>query len=188
MGQYYKAVALNEDLQVHGWANAHDYDNGLKLMEHSWIGNRFVGAIENLLIQGGAWYKKPIVWAGDYADEEPNGLTMYKIASADDSLRLRKGVRTISQRKYKYVVNHDTKQYVNKTKVPVTNTWVNPKTGKKTKFMIHPLSLLTCEGNGRGGGDYRDDAPIVGTWARNHISIESQIPEGYTELIFDLTE
>lgn len=188
MGQYYKAIALNEDKKVHGWASSYDYNNGAKLMEHSWIGNSFVGAAERQLIEGGAWYKKPIVWGGDYADPETSGTTLFMTASENETIKLRKGIRTINQRKYKYVVNHDTKQFVNKTKVPVTSTWTDPKTGKTFKFQIHPLPLLTCEGNGRGGGDYRDDNPLVGTWARNHISIESRIPAGYTELKFDLTE
>jgi hypothetical protein len=51
--------------------------------------------------------------------------------------------------------------------------------------------LLTCEGNNRGGGDFRGESDLVGSWARDTISIESRkadIPKGYTELIFDLVE
>lgn len=189
MGQYYKAVALNEDKKLHAWGSSYDFgNNGAKLMEHSWVGNAFVGAVERQLIEGGAWYKKPIVWAGDYADPENSGETMFSIARNNEAVKLRKGIRVINQRKYKYVVNHDTKQYVNKTKVPVSTTWTDEKTGKTYKFLIHPLPLLTCEGNGRGGGDYHKDSELVGAWARNHISIESRIPAGYTELKFDLTE
>jgi len=60
-------------------------------------------------------------------------------------------------------VNHTKKEYV-----------VKPRKGE-----YHPLSLLTAEGNGRGGGDYRGSGD-VGRWARDIISMEDDIPEGYT--------
>ena len=78
---------------------------------------------------------------------------------------------------YRYIINHSKKQFVDKTKAP-----------KQENFALHPLPLLTCEGNGRGGGDYRDDAPIVGKWARDIISVEEVAPEGFEELVFDLVE
>ena len=54
---------------------------------------------------------------------------------------------------------------------------------------IHPLPLLTAEGNGRGGGDYYgSDMELVGTWARDVISVERQVPEGYSELVCNFTE
>jgi hypothetical protein len=60
--------------------------------------------------------------------------------------------------------------------------------------VLHPLPLLTAEGNGRGGGDFRGDDPqnLVGSWARDLISVEAALtPEQlneYTELVFNLTE
>ena len=65
MGQYYKPVNV-DNMQ---WLLSHDYSTGLKLMEHSWIGNEFVGYVMTLMVKGGAWYKKRIVWAGDYYDQ-----------------------------------------------------------------------------------------------------------------------
>ena len=45
------------------------------------------------------------------------------------------------------------------------------------------VPLLVAEGNGRGGGDYHGiNQIIVGTWARDVISVENNIQEGYTEL------
>ena len=42
---------------------------------------------------------------------------------------------------------------------------------------LHPLSLLTAEGNGRGGGDYNGpNMDMVGTWARDVISMENEAP------------
>jgi hypothetical protein len=208
MGQYYKPVILKEDKQTPiGFAYSHDFGSGLKLMEHSWMKNDFVGFIESLLTNGSAFYKSPIVWAGDYADEEPfdtipkvvidkliedgceleqlkeRGATLYSIAtnSAVKLVPTTSDFKILPITKTKYLVNHDKKQFVNKTNVPKD----------RDGWRIHPLPLLTCEGNGRGGGDFRGDSDLVGSWARDIISVESTkstIPKGYTELIFDLTE
>jgi hypothetical protein len=60
----------------------------------------------------------------------------------------------------------------------------------KTKSKsIHPLPLLICEGNGRGGGDYDgSNYDLCGTWARDVISMEETIPDNYIELICDFYE
>jgi len=65
MGQYYKPICID----TKEYLNAHHYDNGLKLMEHSWIGNNFVCAVEGMLTPKGHWHNKHIVWAGDYMDK-----------------------------------------------------------------------------------------------------------------------
>jgi hypothetical protein len=85
--------------------------------------------------------------------------------------------------KTKYIVNHDKKQFVDKTKVPQdADGW-----------RIHPLPLLTVEGNLRGGGDYfsENGKEFVGSWARDIISIESKkadIPKDYVEIIPNFME
>ena len=78
--------------------------------------------------------------------------------------------------------------FVDKNKVPEIQGWDGTK--------IHPLPLLTSEGNGMGGGDFRgdDENEIVGSWARDVISVEKDSPlvnngmMDYTEFIFDLKE
>lgn len=56
-------------------------------------------------------------------------------------------------------------------------------------FRIHPLPLLTAEGNGRGGGDYHGaHETLVGSWARDVISIEKELPVGYTRLEVNFEE
>ena len=48
---------------------------------------------------------------------------------------------------------------------------------------IHCLPLMTAEGNGRGSGDYHGRGEeFVGTWARDVISVEKEIPSGYNNL------
>ena len=178
MGQYYKPISLNKEGQlVNEWVLSHDYNNGLKLMEHSWLGNDFVSVVETLLIPGGKWYKKGIVWAGDYADEETDSKTnLYSRCKDENKIN---PIGIVDDEKYCYIVNHTKQQFVDKRKVPVSGT---------DGWQIHPLPLLTCEGNGRGGGDYHGENDIIGSWSRNSISIECTIPEGYTELEFILTE
>ena len=54
---------------------------------------------------------------------------------------------------------------------------------------LHPLPLLVSEGNGRGGGDYNgNNNELCGTWARDCISVEKNIPDNYTELTCDFYE
>ena len=207
MGQYYKPMFLNKNERGYDrpaeWIYSHDVKTkhvsyngttmllgqGLKLMEHSWMKNALCQLVESLLLPGGNWHMKPIVWAGDYADPEPETVfnwmhqdgdirthedNLYEFCNDDNKIKP-KVVRL--QKKYQYILNHTTKQFVDKTKVPINDGW-----------QIHPLPLLTCEGNGRGGGDYLGDNTIIGTWARHIISVDKQVPEDYTELIFNITE
>ena len=143
MGQYYLAVILDSTGKfIRAWLNPHAHADGAKLMEHSYIDNPFVSAVESLLCPEGMFYKSPLVWAGDYADAEPETSENLH-AMTDDHLNGDKGL--VPKRKdmssYRYIVNHTKGLYVDK------NYEVEGST-------IHPLPLLTADGNGRGGGDY----------------------------------
>jgi hypothetical protein len=197
MGQYYKPV----NLDTMEYLYSHDFDNGLKLMEHSYIGNNFVGAVERLLSPEGPWHRCRLVWAGDYADEGeflPEGATMndddgkpftpnvYQYAKknisgfeCDDDWNAPYEVRQAKAKKA-------TEKFL--SGLPEAGTilvnWTKKvcldltKEKNDTDWIIHPLSLLTCSGNGRGGGDYRGDSDVVGTWAGDEISMEHEVPEG----------
>lgn len=180
MGQYYMPAILgveNEQTVVLAHLYSHDYGNGLKLMEHSYIGNNFVNAFESLLAPGSKYHKSPVVWAGDYADVDSDGLNVYDKCH---NTTKPKPKFLIADNEFPFIVNHTKKQFVDKRQVPIFNE----------DWAIHPLPLLTCEGNGRGGGDYRGEDPkhLIGSWARDVISVESEVPEDYTELFFDLVE
>ena len=194
MGQYYKPCILQkkEDgtFETKEWMYSHDYDSGLKLMEHSWIGNNFVGIIETMLIKDAPWYKQSLVWAGDYADGEPElkddegrEINLYSMCTDDNKIRPNNKIlsEALQNSDYKYLVNHDKKEFVDKSKVPG---------GNSDSWQIHPLSLLTCEGNGHGCGDYRgkDKNNLIGSWSRNKISVEKEIPKDFKEIVFDLIE
>ena len=173
MGQYYYPIILDADGKIIVWMQAHMYGNGLKLMEHSFIGNNFVSTFEFGLSPEGPHHKSHVVWAGDYADDEPDGENLYNQCEEYRMIRPEEKDTT----RFRFVVNHTKKQFVDKTKV-----------ASRGGYTIHPLPLLTCEGNGRGGGDYRGDSPLVGSWARDVISVEVDAPEGFEEIIFDLVE
>lgn len=185
MGQYYKAIKFGTKEYVSSWA----FDCGAKLMEHSWVKNPFVKFIESLLAEGGAWHGSPIVWAGDYADSEKDkqgniievteeGVTyeanLYFLATVEV-----KPEGTPKPKHYRYLINETDKTFVDKNKVPDNDGW-----------RIHPLPLLTCEGNGKGGGDFRgeDYQGLIGTWARKVIIPSTKKPKGYNEIYFELKE
>ncbi len=78
------------------------------------------------------------------------------------------------QQRY-FLINHTKKLYVDYSKLPKD----------KDGWIVNPLPLLTALGNGRGGGDYYEDRPDydkVGIWAHDILSIEFEIPEGFTRM------
>ena len=178
IGQYFKAVELTSMEAV----ESYDYNNGAKLMEHSYIGNQFMEAVETLLIPGGRWYKGRIVWAGDYADPEPDygeETTIYSLVShlEEGTNKMQKPQIHPDLETFRFIVNHTKKEYCSKRNLGETDR------------LIHSLSLITAEGNGRGGGDYSGyDLFYVGTWARDSISIEKEVPEGYVYVMFNFKE
>ena len=165
MGQYYKPMSIDKMQHL----SSHDYGNGLKLMEHSYIGNNLVNTVESLLAPGGEWYKNRLVWAGDYADEEENGDNLWTQVG-DDPIEPEDMEKVESGR---YIVNHTEREFVDKDDVPQD----------EEGWMVHPLPLLSCEGNGRGGGDYRRNNSHIGDWARDKISIEKEEPKDFDEII-----
>ena len=186
MGQYYKAVNI-DNLE---YVSSYDFGNGAKLMEHSYISNNFVEAVEFLLIndgeEKGRWADSQIIWAGDYADYEFNigddgdpADNYYSLVS-DKGTRLKFLITAVPEN-YPYLVNHTEKEYVDKKKLPTF--------GENNDWMIHPLPLLVAEGNGRGGGDYHGlGQDYVGRWARCIVNLMKEIPKEYTEIQPDFLE
>lgn len=181
MGQYYRPVNL-DNLE---FLSPYDYNNGLKLMEHSWIGNNFVGMVESLLSPKGNWYKCRLVWAGDYMDYEVFIPANYEGNKEDINIyeyvgRFGKKIKPKhNSLSNKYIINHTKKEYVDKAECQVDHEW------QSDPWKIHPLPLLTCHAsaNGRGGGDYHGkDMKNVGRWCGDLISIENTKPEEYKEI------
>ena len=176
MGQYYKPCVMDEDkksvkVSICSW----DFSNGAKLMEHSYVGNRFVKAAERLLATERNCC--PFVWCGDYADGIVGDINAYDLAGGKD-VKDWDSVPEL-EGEVRYIVNEDKKEFV---RVPESDddSWV-----------IHPLPLLTCDGNGRDGGDYHGtDMDKVGIWAYDHIACkyDGWDSEGYKELEVKFSE
>jgi hypothetical protein len=99
---------------------------------------------------------------------------LHLICNERNDLMLAPTAATLGE--HPFLVNHTKRQFVDKSKVPKG----------LGGFQIHPLPLLTCEGNGRGGGDFDGTSPLIGSWARDVISAEKTAPADFTELAFDL--
>lgn len=200
MGQYYNIVFGNKNgkkINVFNRRVNGDYTMA-KLMEHSWWLNDCMScASEYLLLNG----PLRLAWVGDYAEQDdfendfkskrkiadnvavPN-LEMvwgenakeeeftheYKIENGEKVL-----VNPVLLDEY-YLVNHDQKLYLNCKEF-------HQKASELANWIIHPLSILTAVGNGRGGGDYypnnEKEEALVGSWAWNLLSLEGEIPKGY---------
>ena len=175
MGQYFKACNIQTKESITAW----DFNDYAKLIEHSWIGNRFVNAAEKLLAKGGKWFGQPICWSGDYADNESEiGQNLYDICD-ENAIKPNSG----RYRKFRYLLNNTTKVFVDLDKVPISYVY------EDDEYRLHPLPLLTCEGNKRGGGDFYGEDPnnLVGSWARNVIEPTNKKPTSeFTKIIFDL--
>ncbi len=143
----------------------------MKLMNHARSASAtFVSAIEMLLTPEGGFNKSRIVWAGDYADNEP-GLDVNLHKMCNDETEFFPEESDTSY--YGFIVNHTKCQFISKERCE-----------KYTK--LHPLPLLTAEGNGCTEGDYPRVHRLVGYWARDEISVVKQRPEGLVEIVFDL--
>lgn len=202
MGQYYRVVLQSNDEENKIVAmNPRHYANGVKLMEHSYIGNDFMQAVETMI------WKHPmfVAWIGDYSDSPYEGP--YAWMDRDVFTNLYNGVwgeqgticlirpepskhLTVCHRK-RYLVNHSEGVYLDLGAYIVENQWEETWCKKKHKCCIHPLSLLTACGNDRGGGDYHDeypDANLCGTWAFALIELTDKRPADYTPIMAHFTE
>ena len=170
MGQYYRVIIEKEGKRTVFNRNVDGEYTLAKLTEHSWWENPFVNTICSML------YKTPckIAWVGDYANDFELYEEVWQTEGEDVS-------ENQTKLDHKYLCNHTQKMYVDcdeyfsKSKVDE---------GEYGIWCLHPLSLLTCVGNGQGGGDYRSEIgqDLVGIWCWDVISVENEIPEGYEKL------
>lgn len=197
MGQYYRALLISDDGAVNIGV-PYDFDNGYKLMEHSWIGNPFVDVIAGVL------YEQPmrLAWVGDYstdigsAFEFGNGfikskeefLPFYHL-TWDEKAKTKRITKNSDA--YSIDINTPFGFIVNESKGCFIdlNKYINVNKGKGD-WCIHPLPLLTSVGNGLGGGDYRGSVGInnVGIWAFDRISISNLKPCNIKEVEYRFTE
>ncbi len=188
MGQYYQIIILGEKPDadqpeeiIRLVLNPHNYRQGAKIMEHSYIGNEFIALAEYMLSPLGMFYKSRLVWAGDYANGEPTtGQNLYHAAPKPQLLF--SSSKDFNAAEYRYIVNHTKREFVDKQRCLEAQS-----DDDASGLIVHPLPLLVSEGNGCGGGDYwgpgEDDC---GRWSRDVISIERSAPsaeKGFVEFI-----
>ena len=167
MGQYYMPVIKrgNKLRRVY----SHDFHNGLKLTEHSYVGNNFVNVVANDLVDNPA----QLYWLGDYAEEDDFiSPKMYKrIYGYAWERNDRTTVENINE---EFDWSNDW-YYINETK---KQFMLMPKEGD---WVFTPISLLTAIGNGRGGGDYNmykdEENPMVGYWAGDKVYLSQTRPD-----------
>ncbi len=187
MGQYFSAV-LQERNGKASYFDAHEYDNGMKLMEHSFIGNNYVGTVYETIREYG-----PLRcgWVGDYSDTESldkDGKWFLAKVFGDEKKRKRvlrwwnlversseNGVgieypeEALEHNKADYLLNYDRKEYI---KVPAY---------EKGKWQVHPLPILTCSNPG-SGGNFRPktewEKEVFCSWCGDMIGVQDEKPEG----------
>ena len=187
MGQYYYAVTMDKNGEINAFERQMDEEYvPAKLMGHSWWYNEYVSTITKML------YHNPmrIAWVGDYsndakhlAEKDPQLFdmnlfeTFFDAAWGEDD-KLHKIKKDMLLLDGKFLVNHTSKTYVDCEQY----RYLSDPDDKK--WIIHPLPLLTCVGNGLGGGDYHGDneEEFIGLWAMCEISVEDEIPDGYKKM------
>lgn len=191
MGQYYRAMVKKPNGRIDVY-NRDVIHRGkpeymlAKLCEHSWWPNDFVnGVCLDILNSKGV---NRIAWIGDYADtfldytglESHNGLDKEQIKRMHKRCWTIKGI-AVNHTDFTldglFLINHTKKEYVDCSQYYKDSVM-------KDSWCFHPLPLMTCIGNGLGGGDYRsatDDSTeeYVGAWAWDEISIEDKPDPDY---------
>lgn len=187
MGQYYRPVVgdvSGKDITVYGRSVDGKYVGGAKLMEHSWIGNPCMECVAKLL------YKNPqrLAWIGDYAKQSDFEGVFKAGRHIEDSVAVPdvekvweietppgfKSDERIDFLDHKYFVNHEQKKYLDIDEY-------RDRSALEGDDCIHPISLLTAIGNGRGGGDFfnRIQMKFVGIWSWNLVSVEDEPLQGF---------
>lgn len=215
MGQYYKAYLKGDDEKVfcphnaafmaaHGLKSADeidramkswDYDtpdswgsmfDGLKLMEHAWMGNQFVNGVVGE-IDGNPC---AVAWVGDYADDPTDfdgryTEDVYRSVWCEGGLPESPFSEVPENHPSGFLVNHTKGVFLDLAEYAKRAThkpeWSNGS------WCIHPLPLLTAIGNDRGGGDYRSCHPNIGSvgcWAMDVIEYMRGRP-GMPEVDYD---
>ena len=133
MGQYFLFVCLLNETFLQ-FINIFCHEGGSKFLEMAYKNNYFMLRMEKLLSPGNLWYKQRVVLAGDNANSEKNhqvnlfGLTIPESVSdyksdvtaqninPDTSLINCIKEYCAKEDEFRYIINHDYFQYVDKEK------------------------------------------------------------------------
>jgi hypothetical protein len=176
MGQYYKVIVRKDgkdtiyDRKVEG----NDGYTLAKLTEFCWCGNSFCRSLAQTLLDSPG----KVCFVGDYAKkEECEALGFdYDAVWGEDAKCSKSPAELLDLAKVAYLVNGDKRQYVSLGKYLADST-------DGDGWALFPLGILTALGNGRGGGDYHKEDPLVGSWAFDSVYFTNSAPPGDYEEI-----
>ncbi len=152
MGQYFDCVMGSATTKFRKYP-AHDFGQGAKITEHSWVGNDFVNKMAHIL----RFTPRQVAWIGDYAEDvEPkfdnvaefkyNGVKKLPVDYMENGI----------------LANYRKKEYLDMSLYYELNKYDDAR----DTWCLNPLPLLTAVGNGQGGGDYHGiNEDDVGIWA-----------------------
>lgn len=202
MGQYYMPAIIHDDGRIES-LYSHAFSSGLKLMEHSWIGNDFVNAVYSEICKN----PKKIAWLGDYSNDFTDndgeayheGMTLEEFSKYYDAVwgeEVQHLGPTDMVAGSDSILDMDTRgtYLVNHTKRVFLDMGLYTKRATTPDgWCVNPLPLLTACGNGRGGGDFRDSGNSrggrdIGTWAFDKLEYTNEQPDSFTEVHFVFRE
>lgn len=197
MGQYYELFNVTENIKIE-----HSFDTigGMKLMEHSYLGNPLSIYLRDKL--SNEWAGDIVVHCGDYATD--GGGSAEEVAEKYKDIFENENIETVKipkslVNKYKdkqedwnvkpYVVNLTKKCYLD-IREAVLNYMFIWYDRKKAELGVScsipdPLLLLIASGNGLGGGDYwteAQDNELIGNWAGDRIQVSEFKPKEYSKI------
>lgn len=199
MGQYFMPYVKKEN-SVKVFENKVDGEfQGLKLMEHSYWRNGYVGNVINEIY----YSKARVCWVGDYYDEDNYSQVNCDSATTKeigDLVWTGKVELTPCTKANKrsladcLLVNHTKKLFINCNEYYERNKWFEEWQGKKYPWCVSPLPLLTCSGNHSGGSYYGINQDKCGTWFNDLLEVvddydqEELLQNGYQEFVVDFKE
>ena len=184
MGQYYRCIVLKKDWKetkkpILAALSPYDFDNGAKLMEHSYVNNDYVNAFMHMVHELDTDRSGlPCVWCGDYADTfATEGLPLIERINPDtQESEVVGGFQAYNEacdwmgeygdkKSNEYLdviklVNDAPKHYYNYIINHTKKQYVEVPKYDKTKWQIHPLPILLSDGCSRGSGDYHNEICI----------------------------
>lgn len=165
MGAYYECTIEEDGTKVRHCTHA--VDNGLKLMEHSYVGNSYVERMMRIIENNPA----KIMWVCDYTDEEHPWSWDNTAEATRESTR---AIKPMEEASY-FVVNNDKKMFIDMAKYKELYEF-DPE--DKWPLIIHPVPLLTnSEDGSMGGGDYHQEWSQRGAWAGDELYTTNEEPD-----------
>jgi hypothetical protein len=170
MGAYYEATI--DGIRF----DTHSMDNGLKLMEHSYLENDYCIAMEVILSEEPA----EVIWLCDY--HEPDGRTQRTWENTNElgvNNETKDSVEDFKT-KERFIINLDKKAYFSTKELMELSE-------NENDWVIHPLPLLTnSDTESSGGGDYHEELSWRADWCEDKITVCFERPENMNNISKDV--